>query len=58
MSNFRLGFFVIWRKSDKFALAKIAMVRIQGFLLFFLLCSLGYPLVTRRTQWLFLVSEK
>ena len=28
MSNFRLGFFVIWRKCDKFALAKIAMGRI------------------------------
>ena len=58
MSNFRLGFFVIWRKCDKFALAKIAMGRIQGFLFFFLLCSWEYPPVTRRTQWLFLVSEK
>ena len=28
MSNFRLGFFAIWRKCDKFALAKIAMGRI------------------------------
>ena len=29
MSNFRLGFFAIWRKSDKFALAKFIKLNYQ-----------------------------
>ena len=29
MSNFRFGFFVIWRKNDKFALAKFIKLNYQ-----------------------------